>query len=958
MQKLKSLLFLFLLISWGTKSIAQTSSAARLASFEKINMKPSPFNHIEFRNIGPTIMSGRITDVEVNPDNSNEFYVAYASGGVWHSSNNGQSMTPIFDHEASITIGDMAMDWKSHTLWVGTGEVNSSRSSYAGTGIYKTSDTGKTWTHVGLDESHHIARIVVHPTNPNIAWVAILGHLYTTNKERGIFKTMDGGKTWKQTLYINDSTGCIDLQIDPTHPEIIYTSSWTRTRSAWNFTGCGEASGIYKSTDGGENWTVLTTANSGFPTGKGVGRIGLSVCQKNTDILYAVVDNNANQEKKEEKEKKLNARDIQVMSKNVFLEIENKKLEDYLRDNDYPEKYTAEAVKKSVEENEYKVSDIADWKLSDADANLFDTPIYGAELYRSDDAGKTWKKTHSNLLDGVFFTYGYYFGTLCVSPTNPDKICVAGYPITLSVDGGKTFKQIDGENSHPDYHRIWIDPNNDKHIIAANDGGLNITYDDGATWFKANNPAVGQMYSVAVDNAKPYNVYGGLQDNGTWTASSTTVESNAWLQNGQNPYKNIGDGDGMQVQVDTRDNNTVYVGYQFGNYFKVNKTTGESTYIKPIHDIGQHAYRFNWQTPILLSKHNQDIFYMGSNCFHRSLQQGNDIKTVSPEDLAPATKKGNVPFGTLTTITESPTRFGLLYVGSDDGNIYCSKDVGYNWTKVSNPLPQHVWVTRVIASKYKESRVYATLNAYRQDDFTAYVYRSDDYGKTWKQLGKNLPLEPVNVIKEDPIDENILYVGTDNGLYVSFNTGEEFEAWKGNLPRVAIHDIAIQERENEIVLGTHGRSIYISKLDRIQKYPELQNQSLVLLPVESVKWNKNLGTKSASYNEPRQMTVPITFFTKNAGLYTIQIKNVKGKVILNSITQKADYGYNTANYDMTILSTASISTSKKSDDGKYYILPGKYKIEIISPTNEKQSVEWEVKDGTKKEGETKEVDMP
>ncbi|HOZ51201.1 MAG TPA: hypothetical protein PLU17_05050 [Chitinophagaceae bacterium] len=941
---------LVLILLQGYLVSAQSSTANRMNSFKKLKNEVSPLKKVNFRNIGPTIMSGRVTDIEVNPENTNEFYVAYASGGVWHTLNNGQSFTPIFDNEATHTTGDMAMNWKTHTLWVGTGEVNSSRSSYAGTGIYITNDTGKTWTHKGLDESHHIGRIVLHPSNPNIAWVAVLGHLYTANTERGIYKTLDGGNTWSKTLYIDDTTGCVDLLIDPNSPEILYATSWSRTRVAWNFNGSGEGSGIYKSTDGGDHWTLITDGKNGIPIGKGTGRIGISICKKNPSILYALLDNQNNQEEKKDEVKKMNAKDLSVMSKEKFLSMDKKLIQEYLESNGYPEKYSADSVITAVKNNVFTVKDIADWKLADADANLFNTPVIGAELYKSIDAGKTWTKTHSNLLEGVVFTYGYYFGTISVSPTNPDKVFIAGYPILMSEDSGKTFKQIDGANCHPDYHRIWINSANDNHLIVGNDGGVNISYDNGKNWFKANNPAVGQFYAVQVDDAKPYNVYGGLQDNGTWTASSETVENTGWHQGGQNPYKNIGDGDGMQVQVDTRDNQTVYLGYQFGNYYRSNKISGDAKDIKPVHDIGQKPYRYNWQTPILLSKHHQDIFYIGSNRIHRSLHQGDKIEAVS-DDLTANNKKGNIPFATLTTLSESPKKFGLLYAGSDDGFIYCSKDIATTWTKISNSLPQNLWVSRVIASTHKESRVYTTLNGYRNDDFNAYVYMSDDYGKSWKQLGKNLPLEPVNVIREDTKDENILYVGTDNGLYVSFNRGEDFISWEGSLPRVAIHDMVIQERDNELVLGTHGRSIYISKLDMIQEYPKIKNKELVIMPIDAITYNENFGSISSVYDEPYEHKTNIQYFTKDTGMHTFTILNKKG-IVLQSFTEKSSFGFNSIEYDLSVASNKIKQFTppiKKAENEKYYLVPGTYKIVIENSKGEKVSTELLIKEKKKDE---------
>jgi photosystem II stability/assembly factor-like uncharacterized protein len=516
----------------------------------------------------------------------------------------------------------------------------------------------------------------------------------------------------------------------------------------------------------------------------------------------------------------------------------------------------------------------------------------------------------------------------------------------MSTDGGKTFKQIDGDNCHPDYHRIWINPNNDNHIITGNDGGINISYDNGKIWFKANNPAVGQFYAIEVDNADPYNVYGGLQDNGTWVGPSNHSESVAWHQSGEYAYKGIGDGDGMQVQVDTRTNDDVYLGYQFGNYFKYNKSSQDSKEIKPIHDIGQKPYRFNWQTPICLSKHNQSIFYMGSNQFHRSMNQGENLQTWSG-DLTSTNFKGNVPYGTLTTIHESPLRFGLIYVGTDDGNIHLSKDAGYTWTKISNNLPQSRWISRVIASRHQESIVYATLNGYRNDDFTAYAYKSNDYGNTWTSIAQNLPSEPINVIREDPKNAQIIYVGTDNGLYVSFDQGKTYTTWNSELPRVAIHDIAIQDRENEIILGTHGRSIYIAKLDLIQEYAKVSSQAWALFTIPNSIWNNRLGSKFASYAEPVEDKLPISFFTKQAGDFKLSIFTEKNQQIYTTLF-KANEGINTFEYNFKVdESMLGVFAKKpvKADDGNYYLSIGKYTIQLQHPNGEKKTQKIELSEG-------------
>jgi photosystem II stability/assembly factor-like uncharacterized protein len=824
--KFTPLLSLLLLVLGTTAQIKPTPADERQKGMQvrRELEKKSLLKEAKFRNIGPTVMSGRVNDIEVNPDDPTEFYVAYASGGLWHSTNNGQSFTPIFDNEDVMTIGDIAVKWQGNrVIWVGSGEVNSSRSSYAGNGVYKSSDNGKTWEYLGLPESHHIGKIQLHPTDPNTAWVAALGHLYSANKERGVYKTVDGGKNWKLTLAVDENTGAVEMEINPNNPNELYAAMWYRTRRGWTFTESGPTSGIFKSTDGGNNWSLISGPGSGFAEGKKLGRIGLSVHAKNPNIVYAVIDNYNplpdTVKKAPVGDTSIQLKDFKTMTTAQMLQLDDKKLDTFMRKQRFPAKYNASVVKEMLRAG--KIQPVAMWDFFDAgDDGFSNAGIKGCEVYRSDDAGKTWKLVN-NKLPQAFSTYGYYFAKIYVSPSNPDKIIVLGVNAWLSADAGKTFKNIDGRNVHSDHHALWINPKRDSHIINGNDGGLNITYDDGVNWYKANSPAVGQYYAVAVDDAKPYNVYGGFQDNGTWYGPSNNRETSDWHDSGNYPYKSIGGGDGMQVQVDTRDNTTVYVGSQFGAYSRLNRNApfAGRVSVRPQHELGDKPLRFNWQSPILLSKHNQDVFYFGSNRFHRSLNKGEGSVNLSA-DLTGGKKEGNVPFGTLVTMSESPLRFGLIYTGSDDGYIHLSKDGGYSWTAIHSKLPKNVqglYVSRVIASKYKESRVYVTLNGYRNDHFNAWVFVSDDYGTNWKQLFTDLPVEPVNVIREDSKHENLLYVGTDHGLYVSVDGGASSMAWMSGLPRVAIHDIAIQERDNEIVLGTHGRSLYIGSLAEVQK---------------------------------------------------------------------------------------------------------------------------------------------
>lgn len=823
MRKLTTACFLL----WSVIGLAQvkpTSADERMKGVlqRKALQQQSLINNTSFRNIGPSVMSGRVVDMEVNPEDPTEFYVAYASGGLWHTTNNGISFNSIFDSEDIMTIGDIAMDWKSRTLWVGTGEVNSSRSSYAGIGIYKTTNNGKSWEYLGLPESHHIGEIKLHPTDANTAWVAVLGHLYSPNKERGVYKTTDGGKNWKQTLYVDNNTGAVDIDINPKNPNELFAAMWYRTRSASNFEEGGKTSGIYKSTDGGENWQLMSKEGSGFPFGDGVGRIGLMVYPSNPSTIFAVVDNNfrqpANARQNQTDTSRYVLADFKDLTKEQFLALNDNKLNAFIRSprNGIPQKYTAASLKESVSNGTLAPTAIWDF-LYDANTALFETPIYGAQLYRSDDGGATWKMTHKDAIPNLYSTYGYYFGKVWVSPVDDKKIILTGVGLLMSTDGGATFKQIGKENVHSDHHYVWINPKRDSHIINGNDGGCNITYDNGEHWFKANTPPVGQFYNVAVDMARPYNVYGGLQDNGTWFGASTTRENYDWYDSGHNPYTSIGGGDGMQVQVDWRDNKTVYSGSQFGAYSRQTIGTRERRSVRPARDLGETPLRYNWQTPILLSRHNQDVFYYGSNKFHRSMNRGDSLVTMSA-DLTTNPKQGDVPFGTLTTMSESPIRFGLIYVGTDDGNIQVSKDGGYTWTLINKKLPKGLYVSRVVASAFNESRVYVSLNGYRNDHFTAYVYVSDDYGATWRQIMTDLPAEPVNVVKEDTEDGNIIYVGTDGGLYVSIDGGNTSMMWNKGMPSsVPVHDLVIHPRDGEIVVGTHGRSLYIAKLDELRK---------------------------------------------------------------------------------------------------------------------------------------------
>ncbi|MGB0836665.1 MAG: WD40/YVTN/BNR-like repeat-containing protein [Flavobacteriaceae bacterium] len=893
--------------------------------------------NVPFENIGPSIMSGRVVDLDVNPEKPSEFYVAYASGGLWYTNNNGTSFDPIMDNAPTQNMGDIAVDWKSGTIWVGTGENNSSRSSYAGIGIFKSSDHGASWEFMGLEDTQHIGRIIINPNNPDEVLVGAMGHLYTPNQERGVFKTTDGGKTWKKTLYIDELTGVIDLSFVPGDFNTVYASTWERSRKAWNFVESGKGSGIYKSSDAGATWELISTEQSGFPQGDGVGRIGLAVYDAST--AYVVLDNQDRRASsgKKSSEQGLTKEDFKTMSEGDFMDVDSKDLEAYLRSNRFPKQYTASSVRAQVKKGEVKPADLATY-LEDANSIMFDTPVKGAEIYVTTDGGKTWSKTHEGYLDGVYSSYGYYFGEIRVSPSNKNKLYVMGVPFIRSDDAGKTWKSISKENVHSDHQALWVNGNLEGHLINGNDGGVNISYDDGDNWIKNNAEPLGQFYYINVDNEEPYNVYGGLQDNGVWKGPSNYQASKRWEGTGHYPYESIGGGDGMQVQIDSRNSNIVYTGSQYGFYFRVDLATGKRVYLQPKHELGESPYRWNWMSPILLSSHNQDIFYMGSNKLHRSFNRGEDLEPISP-DLTLGGKPGDVAFGTLTTIAESPFEFGFLYTGSDDGLVHRSLDGGVSWTRVSDAFPKDLWVTRIVASEHEKSRVYVSLTGYRNDDFKPYVFVSEDRGETWSSIQGDLPeIAAVNVIKEDPKNENILYLGTDNALYVSLDKGTSWQKF-GNLPPVAMYDLVIQDRENELLVGTHGRSIYKADISALRSYDAVKDAQVTLLKPESVRYSSRWGSSWGRWYEAMEPEISVVAYSGSAAKLTLEVLG-DNDYLLQRLSVDGTKGFNYISYDLS-MSEAWMKKyakknkgfkAKKAANGTYYLPKGNYTLRIGKST--------------------------
>lgn len=890
--------------------------------------------NIPFRNVGPTVMSGRVVDLEVDPDDPTHFYAAFASGGLWETTNEGASFTPLFQNEIVMTIGDIAVDWKNEVIYVGSGENNSSRSSYSGYGLFKSTDGGSSWTHLGLPESHHIGRILIDPRDPNTLVVGVLGKLYSTNEERGIYKSRDGGKTWQKTLFVDEQSGVVDIARNPANPDELIAASWQKDRKAWNFVEAGAGSGIFKSTDNGETWANISEGKSGFPDTQGMGRVGIDF-GPNGDV-FVVLDNQDRRKSEDDQKQGITKDMLRDMSTDDFLALANEKINDFLDDNGFPQKYNAVDIKSDIRSDKVKPIDLVRY-LEDANSLLFDTPVKGGEVYKSTDGGESWAKTHEGYIDSFVFSYGYYFGQIRVDQKNPDNVYIMGVPLLASADGGKTWNSISKANVHADHHALWVNPNRSGHLINGNDGGINISYDNGDNWIHCNSLPVGQFYAVNVDMEKPYNVYGGLQDNGVWKGPSDYTFSPGWYSNGRYPYERLMGGDGMKVAIDTRNNDIVYTGYQFGNYFRINTANGKRVYVTPSHELGEAPYRWNWQSPIMLSSHNQDIVYFGSNKFHRSMNQGDDWETLS-DDLTQGGKKGDVSFGTLSTITESPLRFGLIYVGSDDGLVHVSKDAGQTWTNITGSLPEDFWISRVEASKHVEGRVYVSLNGYRWDHFKPMVYVSDDFGSSWKNISEGLPREPVNVVREDPVNEDLIYVGTDHGTYVSLDRGNKYMLLEGGMPAVAVHDLVIHPRENELVVGTHGRSIYIGDVSHLQQLTdEILQKRTHLFAVEGERYSNRWGSKGWAWGEVNESATGVVLYAKDGGTRKMTVK--QGDLTLFEKDVEAETGLNFLEYRMLVQEDAVKSYRKimdekwaedfkEAENGRYYLVPGTYTITV------------------------------
>lgn len=794
---------------------------------------PPPINQADdpllrgftWRSIGPTGQGGRIDDIEAVESNPSIYYLGFATGGLWKTVNNGTTFEPIFDTYSTHSIGDLAIAPSNpDILYVGTGEPNNRQSSSFGDGMYRSTDGGATFTQIGLRETQSIARVVVHPTNPDIVWVAALGRLFGPNPERGVFKTTDGGATWNKVLYLDESTGATDLVIDRRNPDVLYAATYTRQRTAYGFASGGPSAGIWKSTDGGENWTRLT--GNGLPNGQ-MGRIGLALSRSNPNVVYAQIEVAPDKEP------------------------------------------------------------VAEQPAQEGRGGGFggqqqlppDPQVSG--VWRSTDAGATWEfMSNQN-------NRPMYYSQIRVDPNDERVVYTGGSPAFKSTDGGATFERLNGMG-HVDHHAIWIDPNDSQHVMYGNDGSLDVSYDGGDTWESIRMWAVGQPYHASVDMRRPYYVCTGLQDNGTWCGPSSVRGGRSLAQD----WYRVGGGDGFYTQVDPTDWRVLFAESQNGNISRVDLGTGSSASIRPqpagagrgggpprpsnVQPPPEEGtrYRFNWNSPMLLSPHNPRTMYYGGDRLFISRDRGDTwtatrdlTRGIDRNDRSILGMKLDMPncgrarvgacinsrndgisnYGTIVTIAESPIIPGVLWVGADDGYIQVSQNGGATWTEVSQNLPggsREYYVSRVEASYFDPATAYVSIDGHRSDDLAPYVYVTRDYGATWTEITNNLPaFGNVNTIRQDPKNKDLLYVGTEFGFFVSLDEGQSWKKFMTNLPVVRIDDVLVHPRDNDLVLATHGRSVWI--LDDVtalqQLTPESLEQDAVLMqPREAVLWKSDV----------------------------------------------------------------------------------------------------------------------
>ena len=788
--RLFGLALAFALVMAGAMVIGGSDQSAPAAA-EPVR---GPFDALYFRQIGPASMSGRISDLAVYEANPAVYYVGTAHGGVWKTRNNGTTFEAQFQDQGLMSIGDVEISQSNPDLvWVGTGESNNRQSTSWGDGVYKSTDGGKTYTNVGLRTSRHINRIVIDPRDNNIVFVAATGSLWGPGGERGVYKTTDGGKTWKQVLKVDDDTGANDIVMDPANSKLLYASMYQRRRTACCMNGGGPGSGIFKSTDGGETWTRL---KSGLPEGP-LGRIALDVYRRKPGILYATIEGPTQP--------------------------------------GAGGRGAGGGAPSGAEEGPGAAAPAggqAGGGGRGVQSGVSDAPT---GLYRSDDGGTTWRKVNNANPRPM------YFSQVRIDPNDPEVVYLGGVGLHQTLDGGKTIATDVAASTHDDVHAIWINPENSQHVLIGNDGGLAVSYDMSKTWVFLPNLPVGLFYHVSYDMATPYNVCGGMQDNYNWCGPSA-VRGAPGIAN--HHWATLQGGDGFVVLQDPNEYRVAYSESQDGNMVRVDRVTGETMSIRPQPAPGEPAYRWHWDTPLIHSPHDSKVIYAAANKVFRSPDRGISWTAISPDLTTSVSRDDIVTMGVknsetrisrndgiaawpaIVSLAESPKRPGLIYTGTDDGVLSVTKDAGKTWTNVFAKIPgvpAGIFVSEVVPSRFDENTVYATFDGHRQNDFGAYIYASNDAGQSWRSIAANLKDEVARTLTEDLKNPDVLYLGTETGLFVTIDRGKSWVRIKANLPTVRIDEITLHPRDNAMLLATHGRSIWIlDHLEPIQEYAAAQ----------------------------------------------------------------------------------------------------------------------------------------
>ena len=866
---------------------------------------------LRWRPIGPTAMGGRIVDLAVNPENPNHFFLATASGGLFKTINGGVTFEAQFQYETSISIGDICMAPSDpETIWVGTGENNARNSVSWGDGVYKSTDGGKTWKNMGLRESFQTGRIQIHPEDPNIVYVGAVGRLWGNNQQRGVYKSTDGGENWEKILHVDDMTGCIELAMHPRDPKTLLAAMYERLRDPFDsgnpIKRWGPGSGLYKSTDAGASWKKIT---AGLPKSN-LGRIAVDYLQSNPEIIYALVD--CEDIGKAPPGARLpalmgiqgNSRDgsatlttitkdgpaekAQLKKGDLVTEIDGKAVKNYreLVARIRAHKAGDEVTVKYLREDKPQETKLTFTARGGSSGRPFGTRLGGQSaniqskqgpegsqtggVYKSTDGGEHWQRINS------LNPRPFYFSQIRVDPGNEKILYVLGISLHQSTDGGKSFRSDAGKRTHADHHAMWINPANGKHIILGCDGGLNITQDQTRTWDFIDNLNIGQFYHVGVDTSTPYRVFGGLQDNGSWGGPSATRGS---IGPTEHDWFVIGGGDGFLCLADPENPNSVYYESQYGRMGRIDLKTGGRQQIRVPQDKGEKL-RFSWKTPFLLSPHNPSIFFCAANRVYRSLDRGKGLEAISP-DLTTTLN------GTCTALAQSPKDPNVLYAGTDDGNLWVTTNGGEQWDKLIVPLiPGPRRVNSIEPSRFEQQRAYVVYDGHYFDDDKPYVLVTEDHGKTWKSLGNNLPEGTTRVLREDVTNPNLLFLGTEFGLWTSIDRGVHWHRLNNNLPHVAIHEIAVHPTAGEIVAATHGRSLWILDVTTLRQItPKVLQQPLHFFQTSTaVLWQGAVGKRFYGHrrfvgsNPPAgiQLTYALQDPVKRV---QIQVTDIEGKVV-------------------------------------------------------------------------------